>query len=124
MIVCLLACLLVLFYFILFFIFTLTLDAWTESTELLCCPFFFSLPVFFSLLGVSQIAEGESIYDFSWYPRMSSQQPETCAFISTSRDHPIHLWDAFTGQLRAVYRAYDAADEITSALSVAFGSKW
>lgn len=33
--------------------------------------------------------------------------------------HPIHLWDACTGSLRCVYRAYDAADEITSAYSVA-----
>ena len=34
--------------------------------------------------------------------------------------HPIHLWDACTGGLRCVYRAYDAADEITAAYSVAF----
>ena len=33
--------------------------------------------------------------------------------------HPIHLWDACTGSLRCVYRAYDAADEITAAYSVA-----
>ena len=34
--------------------------------------------------------------------------------------HPIHLWDACTGGLRCVYRAYDAADEITAAYSLAF----
>lgn len=34
--------------------------------------------------------------------------------------HPIHLWDACTGSLRCVYRAYDAADEITAAYSLAF----
>lgn len=33
--------------------------------------------------------------------------------------HPIHLWDACTGSLRCVYRAYDAADEITAAYSIA-----
>lgn len=25
--------------------------------------------------------------------------PETCVFASTARDHPIHLWDATTGQV-------------------------
>lgn len=39
---------------------------------------------------------------------------------------PIKLWDACSGQLRASYRAYDDADEITAAASVTFspdGSK-
>ena len=30
-----------------------------------------------------------------------------CSFISTSRDHPIHMWDAFTGQVRCSYRPYN-----------------
>lgn len=34
--------------------------------------------------------------------------------------HPLHLWDAVSGQLRATYRAYDAVDEVTAAYSVAF----
>jgi hypothetical protein len=34
--------------------------------------------------------------------------------------HPIHMWDACTGELRCSYRAYDAADEITAATSLAF----
>ena len=33
--------------------------------------------------------------------------------------HPIHLWDACTGGLRCVYRAFDAADEVTAAFSLA-----
>jgi WD40 repeat protein len=33
---------------------------------------------------------------------------------------PVKIWDACTGQLRASYRAYDDADEITAAASVAF----
>lgn len=40
--------------------------------------------------------------------------------------HPVKIWDACTGHLRASYRAYDDADEITAAASVAFspdGSK-
>ena len=40
-------------------------------------------------------AEGETIYDYAWFPRMSSADPLTCVFAASSRDHPIHLWDAF-----------------------------
>ncbi|KAK8969340.1 hypothetical protein KSP40_PGU013091 [Platanthera guangdongensis] len=41
---------------------------------------------------------------------------------STTRDHPIHLWDAVSGELRGTYRAYDGMDEITAALSVSFNT--
>ncbi|PIA54997.1 hypothetical protein AQUCO_00800019v1 [Aquilegia coerulea] len=66
------------------------------------------------------VNEGESVYDYCWYPYMSASDPTTCVFASTTRDHPIHLWDAITGQLRGTYRAYDAMDEITAAFSTAF----
>jgi hypothetical protein len=48
--------------------------------------------------------EGETIYDFCWYPGMTSSDPDTCAILSTARDHPIHLYDAFDGHIRATYR--------------------
>ncbi|CAI9108844.1 OLC1v1008543C1 [Oldenlandia corymbosa var. corymbosa] len=66
------------------------------------------------------VSEGESVYDYCWYPYMSISSPDTCVFATTTRDHPIHLWDANTGQLRCTYRAYDAMDEITAAFSVSF----
>ncbi|KAA8519885.1 hypothetical protein F0562_014205 [Nyssa sinensis] len=66
------------------------------------------------------VTEGESIYDYCWYPYMSASDPVTCVFASTTRDHPIHLWDAASGQLRCTYRAYDAMDEITAAFSIGF----
>ncbi|KAJ7946902.1 telomerase Cajal body protein 1 [Quillaja saponaria] len=72
------------------------------------------------------MSEGEPVYDFCWYPYMSASDPGTCVFASTTRDHPIHLWDATSGQLRCTYRAYDDMDEITAAFSIAFnpaGSK-
>ncbi|CAI0407237.1 unnamed protein product, partial [Linum tenue] len=56
-------------------------------------------------------------------------EPVSCVFATTTRDHPIHLWDATSGtvlaqlttlQLRCTYRAYDSVDEITAAISVAF----
>ncbi|XP_020094513.1 telomerase Cajal body protein 1 [Ananas comosus] len=66
------------------------------------------------------VKEAESVYDYCWYPYMSVSDPATCVFASTTRDHPIHLWDAITGELRCTYRAYDAMDEITAALSLSF----
>lgn len=47
---------------------------------------------------------GETIYDFSWYPQMSVADPVSCCFASTTRAHPIHVWDAVTGDLRCSYR--------------------
>ncbi|CAM9373963.1 unnamed protein product [Choristocarpus tenellus] len=69
-----------------------------------------------------QSVEGETIYDFAWYPYMTSANPATCVFVSTSRDHPLHMWDAFTGALRATYRAYDHLDEVVAASSVCFNT--
>ncbi|KDP20885.1 hypothetical protein JCGZ_21356 [Jatropha curcas] len=66
------------------------------------------------------VNEGESVYDFCWYPYMTASEPVSCVFASTTRDHPIHLWDASSGLLRCTYRAYDAVDEITAAFSIAF----
>jgi len=51
---------------------------------------------------------------------MNSAQPDTCVFATTSCDHPIHLWDAFSGKVRAHYSGYDAMDELTFALSLSF----
>ncbi|KAI6704949.1 hypothetical protein NL676_007911 [Syzygium grande] len=66
------------------------------------------------------VTEGESVYDFCWYPYVSATDRVSCVFASTTRDHPIHVWDATTLQLRCTYRAYDAVDEITAAFSIAF----
>ncbi|XP_013421157.1 telomerase Cajal body protein 1 [Lingula anatina] len=67
-----------------------------------------------------RILEGELVYDYSWYPLMNSMEPATCCFASTSRDTPVHLWDAFDGQLRCSYRAFNQMDELVAAHSIAF----
>ena len=48
------------------------------------------------------MSEGECVYDYAWYPRMSERS--NCCFVTSSREHPIHLWDALSGELRATYR--------------------
>ena len=73
-----------------------------------------------TLTPVLRFSESETIYDFCWYPRMSSASPQTCVFASTSRNSPVHLYDAYTGGLRATYRAYDHYDEISSPISLCF----
>nr|CAG4643987.1 EOG090X06W9 [Lepidurus arcticus] len=70
--------------------------------------------------SVLQVQTKELVYDYAWYPLMSSADPATCCFATTARDNPIHLWDAYTGELRCSYRAYNQVDEVTAAYSVAF----
>ncbi|CAG8537701.1 9328_t:CDS:10 [Ambispora leptoticha] len=73
-----------------------------------------------ALNPVIQARTGETIYDCCWYPMMSSQEPETCCFLSSSRDHPIHLWDAFSGKIRASYTIIDHREQIIGPNSLAF----
>lgn len=61
-----------------------------------------------------------NIYDFSWYPYMSSYDSATCFWIASSQNEPIKMFDAFNGNFKCSYRAYDYADELEAALSVCF----
>ncbi|XP_024420890.2 telomerase Cajal body protein 1 isoform X1 [Desmodus rotundus] len=67
-----------------------------------------------------RMVEGDTIYDYCWYSLMSSSQPDTSYVASSSRENPIHIWDAFTGELRASFRAYNHLDELTAAHSLCF----
>lgn len=84
----------------------------------------FQLPVDWNELqemsSVLQCKESGLIYDYAWYPGMTSADPATCCFASTSAGNPIHLWDAYTGQLRCSYRPYNHLDEPVAAHSISF----
>ncbi|XP_035530972.1 telomerase Cajal body protein 1 [Morone saxatilis] len=69
---------------------------------------------------VLRMAEGDTIYDYCWYPKMNSLDPDTCFLASSSRDNPIHVWDAFYGEVRASFRPYNHLDELTAAHSLCF----
>ncbi|XP_061566242.1 telomerase Cajal body protein 1 isoform X2 [Cololabis saira] len=69
---------------------------------------------------VLRMAEGDTIYDYCWYPNMNSLEPETCFLASSSRDNPVHIWDAFYGEVRASFRPYNHLDELTAAHSLCF----
>jgi WD40 repeat protein len=73
-----------------------------------------------SLSPALAVKEGETIYDMAWYPSMNSSEPSTCCFFSTSRDNPVHVWDAFTGEPRGIYSAYTDAEELDAAYSFCF----
>ncbi|KAI7863821.1 WD40-repeat-containing domain protein [Spinellus fusiger] len=60
-----------------------------------------------SMAPVLAIREGESIYDFAWFPMMNAQDPATFCFLTSVRDHPVRLWDATTQTVRASYCAID-----------------
>lgn len=72
------------------------------------------------LTPILSCKESGLIYDYAWYPGMSSVVPASCCFASTSRGNPVHLWDAYTGELRCSYRPYNHLDEPESAYSIAF----
>ncbi|KAL4220043.1 Telomerase Cajal body protein 1 [Mactra antiquata] len=75
---------------------------------------------------VVEMKEADTIYDFCWFPLMSSSQPDTACLCVTSKDTPVHLYDAFTGELRCSYRAYNHVDEVVAAHCINFnldGSK-
>ena len=67
---------------------------------------------FTSSILTAHAQEGELIYDYAWYSGMSARDPASCCFATTSRAHPLHLWDACTGELRCSYRAFDDNDEV------------
>ncbi|XP_007523444.1 telomerase Cajal body protein 1 [Erinaceus europaeus] len=72
------------------------------------------------MVSVLRMPEGDTVYDYCWYSLMSSSQPDTSYVASSSRDNPVHIWDAFTGELRASFRAYNHLDELTTAHSLCF----
>ncbi|KAM3857824.1 telomerase Cajal body protein 1 [Diretmus argenteus] len=76
-----------------------------------------SLP---ELSPVLRMAEGDTIYDYCWYPKMNSLDPDSCFLASSSRDNPVHIWDAFYGEVRASFRPYNHLDELTAAHSLCF----
>ncbi|XP_060730737.1 telomerase Cajal body protein 1 [Tachysurus vachellii] len=69
---------------------------------------------------VLRMPEGDTVYDYCWFPKMSSLDPDTCFIASSSRDNPVHIWDAFYGNLRATFRPYNHLDELTAAHSLCF----
>ncbi|KAM6949564.1 telomerase Cajal body protein 1 [Aplochiton taeniatus] len=69
---------------------------------------------------VLRMSEGDTVYDYCWYPKMSSLDPESCYLASSSRDNPVHIWDAFYGAVRATFRPYNHLDELTAAHSLCF----
>eukprot|EP01062_Namystynia_karyoxenos_P028591 TRINITY_DN21643_c0_g1_i1.p1 TRINITY_DN21643_c0_g1~~TRINITY_DN21643_c0_g1_i1.p1 ORF type:complete len:678 (+),score=198.75 TRINITY_DN21643_c0_g1_i1:69-2036(+) len=73
-----------------------------------------------ALEPVLSFGEGESVYDYAWYPQM--REVSNCCFVTSTRDHPMHLWDAASGKLRATYRAYNSSDEIVAAHSVCWSA--
>jgi WD40 repeat protein len=69
------------------------------------------------------VRESGPIYDFDWYPKMTSSDPSTSFFISTSCAQPVHMWDAFNGSLLHSYECINDKEELVTPISVSFNSK-
>ena len=51
-----------------------------------------------------------AVWAFTFLPTSVSEHSIPfcfCSLLSSSRDHPIHMWDAFTGSIRCTYRTYN-----------------
>ena len=68
------------------------------------------------------IKENDSLYDYAWFPGMVSSDPVSSCFITSCMGLPIHLWDAWTGELRASYSPYNHLDELVSAYAIEFSA--
>lgn len=64
------------------------------------------------------VKESDTVYDFCWYNKMSSADPDSCCFLTTCKDSPVHMWDMNTGKLKCTYRPYNHLDEMTTAHSL------
>ncbi|KAI9021188.1 WD40-repeat-containing domain protein [Hyaloraphidium curvatum] len=72
-------------------------------------------------LGVNTLIDSaEPIYDCQFYPYFSYLDPASAVFIASSRDHPVHLWDAYTGEVRCSYQTYDHLDQVAGPNSLCF----
>jgi hypothetical protein len=40
---------------------------------------------------------GESIHDFAWHPYIDPTTNQSCYFVATTKDHPVHMMDSYTG---------------------------
>ncbi|KAJ2079813.1 hypothetical protein H4R24_003513 [Coemansia sp. RSA 988] len=69
-----------------------------------------------------EIAHGETLLDYAWYPYMNQHAPETCCLIESICDHPLQLRDSISGGLRASYVAYNANEALMTASSTAFSA--
>jgi hypothetical protein len=65
---------------------------------------------------------GDTVRCYSWYPHMASSDPASCCFVGVSRDQPCHLYDAYTGRIRATYCPYNALDELESPTALCFAN--
>jgi len=66
------------------------------------------------------VSSAEPVYDFQFYPFFSYADPASAVYVASTRDHPVHLWDAFSGTMRCSYQTYDHLDQIAGPNSLAF----
>ncbi|KAJ1976958.1 hypothetical protein H4R34_003784 [Dimargaris verticillata] len=66
------------------------------------------------------IREAEGIIDCRWYPFTNYYDPSTWCFLVSTRDHPMHLWDAYMGHVRCTYIAQDQREQVIAPTATQF----
>ncbi|KTW28437.1 hypothetical protein T552_01700 [Pneumocystis carinii B80] len=68
----------------------------------------------------SFVRSAEPVYSYVWYPKMKLNDLNSCCFLASIRDHPIHLYDALTSTLRASYPLIDHCERFLAPNSMIF----
>ncbi|RKP38364.1 WD40-repeat-containing domain protein, partial [Dimargaris cristalligena] len=66
------------------------------------------------------LRQSHGILALDWYPHVDYYHPSTWCFVSSTRDHPVHLWNAYTGKVQATYWAEDDKGQKIAAYALAF----
>ncbi|KAJ1930608.1 hypothetical protein IWQ60_000116 [Tieghemiomyces parasiticus] len=66
------------------------------------------------------LREGEATMAATWYPGFSYYDPATWCLAVSTRDHPIRLWNAYSGTPVGSYLARDDREQVLSANALRF----
>ena len=69
------------------------------------------------------VTEGGCIHDFCWHPLMNSNMGTCCNFLTTSAYQPVHMWDAFNGQLVSSFLVRNNTGGVDNIVSVSYNGK-
>lgn len=72
------------------------------------------------LKSVFEIKEPESILDIKWNPLMKSKDASSCYFVSVVIDHPIRIYNAYTGERLGCININLNADQIETPNTLSF----
>ncbi|KAG4305564.1 hypothetical protein PORY_001120 [Pneumocystis oryctolagi] len=72
------------------------------------------------LSSFSFVRCAEPVYSYLWYSKMKLDDINSCCYLASVRDHPIHLYDALSSTIRASYPLIDHCERFIAPNSLIF----